>query len=158
MITGRSQARLDEAIKEIGAPVGSVMSQVMDVTDWDSCAQGFDKIRKRHGIIDHVVAAAGGTQAEKPDLTQTNRSPPKLWHLENDLKGALYSEQEHQTTFGTSTDSLSLKLCTPQRHIYAPHQHKRLQDVYGRLCSLPPQTQRIPTSVPRQATRCPKRR
>jgi NADP-dependent 3-hydroxy acid dehydrogenase YdfG len=57
-ITGRQEAELKAAVKEIGANVTGVQGDVANLTDWGRL---FDQIKQEKGKVDIIFANAGIT-------------------------------------------------------------------------------------------------
>jgi NAD(P)-dependent dehydrogenase (short-subunit alcohol dehydrogenase family) len=87
-ITGRRQAELDAAVKEIGSNVTAVRGDVSDLADLDRL---YATVREKHGRVDVVFANAGaGELVPITDVTEAHFD--KLFDI--NVKGLLFTVQK----------------------------------------------------------------
>ena len=65
IVTGRNKKNLMSVIKQIESNNGKAESLVMDVTNYESIENAFEKIVKKYGKIDILVNNAGGSARSK---------------------------------------------------------------------------------------------
>jgi NAD(P)-dependent dehydrogenase (short-subunit alcohol dehydrogenase family) len=70
-ITGRTQAKLDEAVKQVGSNVTGVQGDVAKLPDLDRL---FEQIKKEKGKLDIVLPtqASPGTRNSAPSMKSTS--------------------------------------------------------------------------------------
>lgn len=87
-ITGRRQAELDAAVKEIGKNVTGVQGDVSNAADLDKL---YATVKAKHGRVDIVFANAGG--GEFASLTDSTEAQFDKWFGIN-VKGLLFTVQK----------------------------------------------------------------
>lgn len=91
-IADRDEDGIKTAISELGEHSESVLSVKVDVADWDSQVQGFDKAVTEFGRIDYVfpIAGVGDRRWLKKDQTEKWQKPD-LTCIDVNLNGPLYT-------------------------------------------------------------------
>jgi NAD(P)-dependent dehydrogenase (short-subunit alcohol dehydrogenase family) len=88
-ITGRSQERLDKAIKEIGKNVTGVQGDSGNLADLDRL---FEMVKKEKGRIDVLFASAGVGEVNKPLGSITEKGFDDTFNL--NVRGTLFTVQK----------------------------------------------------------------
>ena len=88
-ITGRSQERLDKAVKEIGKNVTGVQGDAGNLADLDRL---FETIKKEKGYINILFASAGIWEHSKPLGSITENSFDDIFNV--NVRGTLFTVQK----------------------------------------------------------------
>jgi NAD(P)-dependent dehydrogenase (short-subunit alcohol dehydrogenase family) len=88
-ITGRSQERLDKAVKEIGKNVTGVQGDVGILADLDRL---FETVKKEKDHIDVIFASAGVAELSKPLGSITEKSFDDTFNV--NVRGTLFTVQK----------------------------------------------------------------
>ena len=87
-ITGRSQGRLDKAVKEIGRNVTGMQGNAGNLTDLDRL---FETVKKEKGHIDVLFASAGVAELSGPLGSITEKSFDDTFDV--NVRGTLFTVQ-----------------------------------------------------------------
>jgi NAD(P)-dependent dehydrogenase (short-subunit alcohol dehydrogenase family) len=88
VITGRRQAELDAAVKEIGGNTIGVRGDVSNLTDLDRL---YETVKQKHGRVDVVFANAGGAEfAPLGSITEEHYEKT----FDTNVKGVLFTVQK----------------------------------------------------------------
>src|SRR6188472_3188144 len=88
-ITGRSQGRLDKAVKEIGRNVTGVQGNAGNLTDLDRL---FETVKNEKGHIDVLFASAGVAELSSPLDSITEKSFDDTFDV--NVRGTLFTVQK----------------------------------------------------------------
>ncbi len=88
-ITGRSQERLDKAIKEIGKNVTGIRGDAGNLSDLDRL---FEIVKKEKGRLDILFASAGVAELSKPFGSITEKSFDDTFNV--NVRGTLFTVQK----------------------------------------------------------------
>jgi NAD(P)-dependent dehydrogenase (short-subunit alcohol dehydrogenase family) len=88
-VTGRSQERLDKAVKEIGKSVTGVQGDAGSLTDLDRL---FDMVKKDKGHIDVLFASAGVGELNNPLGSITEKGFNDTFNV--NVRGTLFTVQK----------------------------------------------------------------
>ena len=88
-VTGRSQERLDKAVKEIGKNVTGVQGDAGSLTDLDRL---FDMVKKEKGHIDVLFASAGVGELNNPLGSITEKGFDDTFNV--NVRGTLFTVQK----------------------------------------------------------------
>jgi NAD(P)-dependent dehydrogenase (short-subunit alcohol dehydrogenase family) len=88
-VTGRSQERLDKAVKEIGKSVTGVQGDAGSLTDLDRL---FDMVKKEKGHIDVLFASAGVGELNNPLGSITEKGFNDTFNV--NVRGTLFTVQK----------------------------------------------------------------
>jgi len=88
-ITGRSQGRLDKAVKEIGRNVTGVQGNAGNLTDLDRL---FETVKNEKGHIDVLFASAGVAELSSPLGSITEKSFDDTFDV--NVRGTLFTVQK----------------------------------------------------------------
>ncbi len=88
-ITGRSQDRLDKAVKEVGKNITGVQGDAGNLTDLDRL---FDIVKKEKGRIDILFASAGTGELSKPLGSITEKGFDDTFNV--NVRGTLFTVQK----------------------------------------------------------------
>ena len=88
-VTGRSQERLDKAVKEIGKNVTGVQGDAGSLTDLDRL---FDMVKKEKGHIDVLFASAGVGELNNPLGSITEKGFNDTFNV--NVRGTLFTVQK----------------------------------------------------------------
>jgi NAD(P)-dependent dehydrogenase (short-subunit alcohol dehydrogenase family) len=88
-VTGRSQERLDKAVKEIGKNVTGVQGDAGSLTDLDRL---FDMVKKERGHIDVLFASAGVGELNNPLGSITEKGFDDTFNV--NVRGTLFTVQK----------------------------------------------------------------
>ena len=87
-VTGRDQARLDEAVKDIGRNVTGVQADSANLGDLDKL---YDTVKREKGHID-VLFASAGQSGRSPIGTVTEEEFDRIFNL--NVRGTLFTVQK----------------------------------------------------------------
>jgi NAD(P)-dependent dehydrogenase (short-subunit alcohol dehydrogenase family) len=93
-ITGRSQERLDKAIKEIGKNVTGVQGDAGNLADLDRL---FEIVKKEKGRIDVLFASAGFGELSKPLGSITEKGFDDTFNV--NVRGTLFTVQKGSAAY-----------------------------------------------------------